>query len=208
MEMSFCNRPTNLPKVKINPTVEYVDSFLPLACQNYHGGYYHVLGGRLEGLKATITEEHAEIGILRTSDVSSPDLEAWPITHTVNDTGRKYSFSVNQTMQTARQLVNQKNPEIMTVRIMGGYTQIWDGFMWLTPGYGHLNTQAPPCWKQQQNHSKQEPTQLYPRCGMTRTLWTFCYTERKWLVWHQLVVLSRCLLSSPEWHSGVMWHGS
>lgn len=76
MEMSFCNRPTHLPKIKINPTVEYVDSFLPLACQNYHGGYYHFLGGRLEGLKATITEEHAEIGVLRTSDVSSPDLEA------------------------------------------------------------------------------------------------------------------------------------
>lgn len=58
-------------------------------------------------------------------------------------------------MQAAHQPVNQKNPKNVTVRTMYGYNQIWDGFMWLTPGYGHWNTQGPLCWEQQQNHSKQ-----------------------------------------------------
>ena len=148
MEMSLCSRPTHLAKTKINPAVKYVDSFLSLACQNYYGGYYHFLRGDQKALKQHIKEEPAEIGILSTSDISKPDLEAWSMAHTINDAGHKYSFSVNQTTQADHQLVNQKNPKNMTVRTMGSYTQIWDGFMWLTPGCGHWNTQGPLCWEQ------------------------------------------------------------
>ena len=106
--------PTHLPKIKINPTVEYVNSFPSLACQNYRGGY-QILSLPREDWKASeqhIKEEHAENGILSISDISNSDPEAWPIAHTINDTGHKYSFSVNQTMQTAHQFVSQKNKKI------------------------------------------------------------------------------------------------
>ena len=42
----------------------------------------------------------------------------------------------------------QKGPKNTTIRAMSGYTQIWDGFMWLTPAYGHMSTRAPLCWEQ------------------------------------------------------------
>lgn len=56
-------------------------------------------------------------------------------------------------MQAAHQIVNQKNPKNMTVGTKDGYTQIWDEFRCLTPGYGHLNTQIPLCWEQQTQNS-------------------------------------------------------
>ena len=34
---------------------------------------------------------------------------------------------------------------------MSDYTQIWDGFVWFTLGYGYLNTLGIPGWKQN-NH--------------------------------------------------------
>lgn len=34
---------------------------------------------------------------------------------------------------------DQKGPKNTTIRDMGGYAQIWEGFMYITPGYGHLN---------------------------------------------------------------------
>lgn len=48
---------------------------------------------------------------------------------TVNDTWQEYSFSINQTIQATCQTADWKGPKNATISAMGGYTQIWDGFM-------------------------------------------------------------------------------
>jgi len=48
-----------------------------------------------------------------------------------------YSFSVNQITQAACQTATRKGSANTTIRTRSGYTQLWDGFLWLTPGYGH-----------------------------------------------------------------------
>lgn len=68
--------------------------------------------------------------------------KTWLVARAINNTGNGYSFPVNQTTQAAHQTAHQKGPKNTTIRAMGGYTQIWDGFIWLTLGIEHLSTHA------------------------------------------------------------------
>ena len=96
------------------------------------------------------TSEWASDGNVFTNN----DPETWPIAHTINNTGHGDSFSVTQTIQLSQQIASeQKKPDI-TVRTMEAFTQIWDGYVWLTLSRESLNTLASLCWEQR-NHSKQ-----------------------------------------------------
>ena len=66
--------------------------------------------------------------------LNSSDITNVPGAQTVSNTGHGYSFSVNQSTQAAQTTADQKGPKNTTIRSMGGYAQIWNGFMWLTPG--------------------------------------------------------------------------
>ena len=46
-------------------------------------------------------------------------------------------FFVKQTIKADHQIDDLKGPGNTTIGITGGYARIWDGFMWLTLGYGH-----------------------------------------------------------------------
>ena len=93
-------------------------------------------------------------GIHTTSNITNYDPETWPTAHTVNDTGHGYSFSLTWTIQFSPQLAKKQKKTDTTEWTMGGFIQIWDGYVWLIPSYGSLNALVPLCW-QQRNHSKQ-----------------------------------------------------
>lgn len=42
------------------------------------------------------------------------------MTHTINDTGHGYSFSVKQTIKIAHKIADQKDPGNTTIRVMAG----------------------------------------------------------------------------------------
>ena len=52
-------------------------------------------------------------------------------------------------------LLTERVLKTPTIRAMGGHTQIWDAFMWLTPSHRYLNTHAPLRQGGQKNHSEQ-----------------------------------------------------
>ena len=98
--------------------------------------------------------ERSSSKVYSSSDITNYDPETWLIAHTINNTGYGYSFSVTQTIRLSQQIADkQKKPEI-TIKTMEGFTQIWDGYVWLTSSLGSLNIPAPLCWEQR-NHSKQ-----------------------------------------------------
>ena len=109
-------------------------------------------GRASEGSKAVLKEEQLGlvllIHLLLSILIQKPDL--W---HTLSITLGMGTFFC-QTTQAAHQTADWKGPKITTISAMGGYAQIWDVFMWLTPGYEHLGTWAPLCWEQK-NQSKQ-----------------------------------------------------
>lgn len=78
-----------------------------------------------------IKEEQVRVRTLKSSDTPKTDPEIWSVACTISTTGRGYSFPVKQTAQAAHQTAwnGIKNTNIST---MDGYSQIWDGFTWLT----------------------------------------------------------------------------
>lgn len=90
-------------------------------------------GGERKALRQYIKEEQVRVRTLKLSDTPKTDPEIWSVARTINTTGRGYSFPVKQNVQAAHQTAwnGIKNTNIST---MGGYSQIWDGFMWLTWG--------------------------------------------------------------------------
>lgn len=96
-------------------------------------------GGDWKAQKQYIKKEKARTGTLNSCAFTNIEPENWPIAHTIKNTGPGYSFfSVNQTTQAANLTTDQKSPKNTTIRAMGDYVHIWDGFMWLTLGYAHL----------------------------------------------------------------------
>lgn len=83
------------------------------------------------------------------SYITKPD--KWPINNTMEITDQGFSFSYNTTVWAALKTANSENPDKCT-RAIGQYVQIWDGFIWLTPGHGHLSASAFSFWEQW-NHS-------------------------------------------------------
>ena len=89
-----------------------------------------------------VKEEQARINTLNLSDITITDPETWPVAYAYYQ--YQYSLSVNQTIQAACQNADWKDPKNSTIRTMGGYTQMWNGFMWLILGYRCLRTQTIP----------------------------------------------------------------
>lgn len=80
--------------------------------------------------------------------------KTWLVACTINNT---VFFSANQ-IQAVHQTSDQKDPRNPTTRAMGGYAQIWNGFMGFTPECGHLN---PPGTPVLETGKSREPARLY-----------------------------------------------
>ena len=48
--------------------------------------------------------------------------------------------------------------------LKGKLAQLWDGSIWLTPGYSHLSLKVPLCWEQL-NHTKDDQTSNIKKLG-------------------------------------------
>ena len=95
-----------------------------------------------KALRRCIQEEEA-----RTSTPFTWHYQYWPwnLTRLMGAQSQGYFFSVNQIAQAACQTAPRKGPENNSIRTMSDYTQLWDGFLQLTLGYGHLSIHAPLC---------------------------------------------------------------
>lgn len=87
---------------------------------------------------------------------------------------------------------------------MGGCTQIWDKFMWLTPGYGSLSTRAPLHWEQKSHFKQNQPSctrnmgwrSLEPRSP------SVTLKDSKWFGNDPLLLLRFSLVALPWLHLG------
>lgn len=96
-----------------------------------------------KAIKQYTKEEKLKTSTLNSSDITNIAPKTWPVAHNINNTGHGYSFSVSETTWAAHQTADRKGPKNITFRATGSYTQIWDGFMWLTPRYGHFSIWHP-----------------------------------------------------------------
>lgn len=87
--------------------------------------------------------ERSSFSVHSSSTITNYDPDTLPIAHTISDIVHGYTFSVTQTIQLSQQFANkQKKPDITD---MGGFTQIWDGYVWLTPSHWSLSIPVPLC---------------------------------------------------------------
>lgn len=151
--MSFYSGLIPLLHTKINLPVGYVGNSLFLVHLGYLGRLFPFRAD-WKALKQFIVMERSSSSIHSTSDLSNFDPDTWPIAHPINDTVHNYFFSLAKTTQLSQQFsITAKKLDTMN-RTMTGFTQILDGYIWLTPSYGTLDILAPLCWEQG-NHSRQ-----------------------------------------------------
>ena len=82
--------------------------------------------GDWKALKQYIKEEQAT-----TRTLNSTDSKTWPVAHVISNMGHGILFLPIKLQQAVHQTTDQKGPRNTTIRAMGGYAQIWNGFMGL-----------------------------------------------------------------------------
>ena len=73
--------------------------------------------------------------------------------NTRSDPSHRYKFYFSVTQAQPEQQTKSQSKTVTSCLLEGNLPQLWDGFMWLTPGYGHLSSKAPLFWEQL-NHTK------------------------------------------------------
>lgn len=146
-------------------TVGYAGSRPSLACQDCLGGYHSSREGIRRHLSSMLRKHKLGEGLL--IQLILPILIQKPsLWHTCSVTlGIGYSFPVDWVKQAA----HPKGPKNTTIRAIGGFTQIWDGFMWFTPGWALMYSNV-GSRKKKKKHSKIEPSQVHQGYGMDVTI--------------------------------------
>ena len=106
-------------------------------------------------LRKFILKEREFNSVLSTPDITRWDPLNWPINNICSDPGHKFKFSVRITQAPSEQQAKSQSKTVTSHLLKGKLPQLWDGSMWLTPGYGHLSLKAPLCWGQL-NHTKDD----------------------------------------------------
>ena len=90
-----------------------------------------------------------EWGAIAFSAITMQDPLNWHIASIVQSHGHSLKFSHNKTVTQAHQIaysmVKDKNTRLWEYNLI----QIWDGFIWFTPGYGQPSNRAPLCWNRE-----------------------------------------------------------
>ena len=88
-----------------------------------------------------------------TIDITTWKPLTWPINHTFYGPGHKREFSFKVTPAQSEQRAKFQSKNITSPLLEGTLPQLWDGFIQLTLGYGHLSLRAPLC-REHLNHIK------------------------------------------------------
>ena len=73
--------------------------------------------------------ESSSSNVHSSSEITNYDPETWPIANTIHGTGHGYSFSAAQIIQLTQEFSSKLKKLDSTTRTLGGFTQIWDGFV-------------------------------------------------------------------------------
>lgn len=153
MEVALCNGSTVCPaKESIQLFCMWADDSLKLF--RITVVVINIPGGNWKVLKQCIKEAQVKARTLNTSNITNTDPEIWLVSYTVNNTGHGH-FCLFLLVKLYRQPVKLLTRRVLRVSLlepsMGNDTQIWDGFMWLIWGYGHLDRWAYFYWEQKKS---------------------------------------------------------